>query len=150
MIARHWTGLCERERALDYISHLENDTFKSLLSIKGFVKASILKRDTEEGVEFLIITHWESVDAIRQFAGPDYEKAVVPPFVRDIMIKYDPVLGITKFIAPSCSPFERGMFLVIVRGWVNCHKDSKLPRSTKDSLVNLCDSVTYWRNPYVL
>lgn len=89
MIARHWTGLCKRERALDYISHLENDTFKSLLSIKGFVKASILKRDTGEGVEFVIITHWESVDAIRQFTGPDFGKAVVPPFVRNIMIRYD-------------------------------------------------------------
>ena len=89
MIARHWTGLCKRERALDYISHLENETFKDLVSIKGFVKASILKRETEWGVEFLITTHWESIDAIRQFAGPDFENAVVPRFVREIMVRYD-------------------------------------------------------------
>lgn len=89
MIARHWTGLCKQERAHDYISHLENDTFKYLVSIPGFVKASILKRDTEEGVEFLITTHWDSIDAIRQFAGADFENAVVPPFVRNIMVRYD-------------------------------------------------------------
>jgi heme-degrading monooxygenase HmoA len=90
MIARHWTGLYKRERAEEYIAHLENDTFKQLTSIKGFLKAAILKRDTAEGVEFLITTHWDSIEAIKEFAGADVDTAIVPELVQDIMIRYDP------------------------------------------------------------
>ncbi len=89
MIARHWTGLAKKERADDYIAHLQNDTFKQLLNIDGFLKASILRRETEEGVEFLIITEWETFDAIKQFAGTNYETAVVPEIAQRMMIRYD-------------------------------------------------------------
>lgn len=57
--------------------------------MKGFIKASILKRKVPEGVEFMIITEWESLEAIQQFAGADPEVAVVPQAVQEIMIRYD-------------------------------------------------------------
>jgi len=89
MISRHWTGLAKRERADEYIAHLQNDTFKKLEKISGFISASILKRDLTEGIEFLIITEWETFDAIKQFASIDFNIAVVPALVRDIMVSYD-------------------------------------------------------------
>jgi heme-degrading monooxygenase HmoA len=88
-IARHWTGLCKTARAEDYIHHLRHETFVKLKQIKGFLKASILKRDTHEGIEFLIITEWESVEAIKSFAGNQYETAVVPAVAREMMVRYD-------------------------------------------------------------
>jgi hypothetical protein len=42
-----------------------------------------------QGVEFLVVTIWESLDSIRAFAGNDVESAVVPPKARDMMIEYD-------------------------------------------------------------
>jgi heme-degrading monooxygenase HmoA len=42
-------------------------------------------------VEFLVITTWESLDAIRAFAGAELETAVVPALVRDMMVEFDPV-----------------------------------------------------------
>src|SRR5688572_14317937 len=89
MISRHWTGLAKSERAIEYIEHLQNDTFKALEKIDGFVSAQILSRHVDGGVEFLIITEWRTLDAIKQFAGPDYDIAVVPEIVLDIMLKYD-------------------------------------------------------------
>ncbi len=89
MISRHWTGLAKRERANEYISHLQNDTFRQIKTIDGFISAHILKREVEEGIEFLIITEWRTLDAIRQFAGTNFDTAVVPKLVQDIMIKYD-------------------------------------------------------------
>ena len=89
MIARHWTGLARKERAKDYIAHLQNDTFKQLSSIDGFLKASILSREIEEGVEFLIITEWKTLEAIKEFAGVNYETAVVPEIAQKMMIRYD-------------------------------------------------------------
>ncbi len=89
MISRHWTALARKERANDYIAHLQNDTFKQLSSIGGFLKASILSRETEEGVDFLIITEWETLEAIKKFAGVNYETAVVPEIAQKMMIRYD-------------------------------------------------------------
>jgi heme-degrading monooxygenase HmoA len=91
-IARHWTGLCKTSCENDYVHHLQHDTFIKLRSIEGFVKASILKKKAEDGVEFLIITEWESVEAIRKFAGDQYETAVVPPVAREMMVRYDSVV----------------------------------------------------------
>jgi heme-degrading monooxygenase HmoA len=89
MISRQWTGLAQTSRAQEYIEHLRHDTFAQLHSMHGFISASIFLRELEEGVEFLIITNWDSFDAIKQFAGADIEKAVVPKAVQDIMIRYD-------------------------------------------------------------
>jgi heme-degrading monooxygenase HmoA len=89
MISRQWTGIAPEEKAHLYIAHLQNDTFPKLSSIQGFIKASILKRNVPEGVEFLVVTEWESLAAIQQFAGDDPEVAVVPVEVQEIMIRYD-------------------------------------------------------------
>jgi heme-degrading monooxygenase HmoA len=89
MIARHWKGLARTERAAEYEAHLRQATFPSLARIPGFVDASILRRNDRGGVEFLIVTRWESMDAIRQFAGPDPEAAVVPAEAAAMMIDYD-------------------------------------------------------------
>ncbi len=73
MISRHWRGLA----------------FPQLSNIPGFVDASILRREVREGVEFLIVTNWESVKAIEQFSGREPETAVVPEKVQKMMIEYD-------------------------------------------------------------
>ncbi|HYG50866.1 MAG TPA: antibiotic biosynthesis monooxygenase [Flavobacteriales bacterium] len=89
MISRNWTGLAKKERAQEYIAHLNNETFPKIRAINGFISARILHREISEGIEFLIITEWESVEAIKQFAGEQYHVAMVPPLVREIMLTYD-------------------------------------------------------------
>jgi heme-degrading monooxygenase HmoA len=89
MIARHWRGLVRADRAAEYEKHLEIKTFPKLTQIDGFLGASILKRKTEDGVEFLVISRWRSVDAIAQFAGAEVKVAVVPEEVQQMMIDYD-------------------------------------------------------------
>lgn len=89
MISRNWRGLVLSEEADNYILHLRQETFPQLARIAGFVSASILRRETARGVEFLIQTLWESMDAIRQFAGESVQVAVVPPVAQAMMIEYD-------------------------------------------------------------
>jgi heme-degrading monooxygenase HmoA len=89
MISRHWRGLAKAKRADDYVAHLRDDTLPQLSAIPGFVDARILKRAIQEGVEFLIVTQWDSLQAIQRFAGEDAERAVVPEVVQDMMIEYD-------------------------------------------------------------
>lgn len=89
MISRQWRGIAKQSDADRYISHLRSETFPQLGNILGFVNASILRRDVAEGVEFRIVTTWESIDAIRKFAGENAERAVVPEKVRAMMVAYD-------------------------------------------------------------
>jgi heme-degrading monooxygenase HmoA len=92
MISRQWRGLAKAARAQAYIEHLRTETFPAIGKLPGFINASILRRAVPEGVEFLVITHWTSVEAIQGFAGADAETAVVPPTVHDMMIEYDRVV----------------------------------------------------------
>jgi heme-degrading monooxygenase HmoA len=89
MISRHWRCLAHGHRAEEYIAHLRNETFPALRKIPGFVDATINSRALGTSVEFLVVTRWESLDAIAKFAGADAEAAVVPSKVAAMMIEYD-------------------------------------------------------------
>lgn len=89
MISRKWRGLARHNRAQDYVHHLRTQTFPAMKKLPGFVDGSILSRRLEEGVEFLVVTRWASLDAITRFAGADAETAVVPDEAAAMMIDYD-------------------------------------------------------------
>jgi heme-degrading monooxygenase HmoA len=89
MISRQWRGLAKAAHAERYVEHLRQETFPKLRKIPGFVDASILRRDVNQGVEFLIVTRWETIEAIVQFAGRDPEVAVVPEEAQAMMVDYD-------------------------------------------------------------
>ena len=89
MISRQWRGLAHPNRAQDYVEHLRTVTFPALRKIHGFVDASILSRPLGAGVEFLIVTRWDSMDAIAKFAGADAEAAVISTSAADMFIEYD-------------------------------------------------------------
>ncbi|HWX68827.1 MAG TPA: antibiotic biosynthesis monooxygenase [Steroidobacteraceae bacterium] len=89
MISRQWRGLAHPNRAQEYIKHLRTETFPALRKIPGFVDASILSRPFGAGIEFLIVTRWDSMDAIAKFTGSDPQAAVVPAKAADMMIEYD-------------------------------------------------------------
>ena len=89
MISRQCRGLAQPDQAQNYLKHLRTETFPTVRKLPGFVSASVLSRRLENGIEFLIVTQWESLDAIAQFAGADLEAAVVPAKAAAMMIEYD-------------------------------------------------------------
>jgi heme-degrading monooxygenase HmoA len=91
MISRQWRGLAKAALAEAYVEHLQTETFPAIRKLSGFISASILRRSVPEGVEFLIVTNWTSVEAIHAFAGANAEAAVVPQKVHDMMLEYDRV-----------------------------------------------------------
>ena len=93
MIARHWHGIARRECAEAYVRHLREETFPALALIPGFATASILQRPVAQGIEFLVVTHWQSIEAIKEFAGSNPEAAVVPEIVQQMMVSYDPTVS---------------------------------------------------------
>jgi ATP-dependent Clp protease ATP-binding subunit ClpA len=88
-VARHWRGVVKPGRAGDYVDHLRRETFAALARHAGFVSASILRREVEDGTEFQVVTIWESLEAIKVFAGEDVTTAVVPPAAQALLVRYD-------------------------------------------------------------
>ena len=89
MIERHWKGIAKPGSAGHYIKHLESKTFSHLRELTGFVHVSILRRPVVKGVEFLIVTVWDSIESIKRFAGEDVELANVPPEAQEMMVEYE-------------------------------------------------------------
>ena len=92
MISRQWRGLAKPAFAEAYVEHLQTETFPVIRKLEGFVSVSILRRSLPEGIEFLIVTCWSSVESIRAFAGAEVETAVVPHKVQDMMADYDRIV----------------------------------------------------------
>lgn len=89
MISRQWQGLAKPDCSQAYADHLRKETFPAIGKLPGFRGASILRRTLPQGVEYLVVTEWANLEAIRQFAGENVERAVVPPAVREMMLEYD-------------------------------------------------------------
>jgi heme-degrading monooxygenase HmoA len=89
MIARMWRGYAIRERADDYIKHLQQSVIPELCQIDGFKGVYLLRRESSDDVEFVVLTLWESMEAIRKFAGENPENAVVAPAARVLFREYD-------------------------------------------------------------
>lgn len=89
MIARTWRCLTSHENVAHYVEHFEQSVFPELRTLKGFSEAFILRRPAGNAVELTVMTLWESMDAIRSFAGENAETAVVVPAAEAVLISFD-------------------------------------------------------------
>jgi heme-degrading monooxygenase HmoA len=89
MIVRIWRGQATIENADAYYRHVTGTVFPALAGIRGHRGAYLLRRETDGRVEFLALTLWESMEAVRQFAGEDIENAVVEPEARAVLAEFD-------------------------------------------------------------
>jgi len=91
MVSRIWHGWTTHEKAASYQSLLESEILPGIANrqIKGYRGAHLLRRETEQEVEFVTILWFESFEAVREFAGQDYEVAVVPPRARALLSRFD-------------------------------------------------------------
>ena len=89
MIIREWRGYAALARADAYPAHYRGSLLPELRRIPGFLGASLSQRHLADGVEFLLLTRWQSLDAIRAFAGDDLNVAVVEPAGAAALVSYD-------------------------------------------------------------
>jgi len=89
VIARLWHGWTRREDAEAYEEFLRTAMFPSMHRVAGFRGAELLRRDAGDEVALVTITRFDSVDAVRAFAGEDYELAVVEPEARRLLARFD-------------------------------------------------------------
>lgn len=89
MIARIWHGAVPAEKADEYYEYLQKTGLKEYAAVAGNRGVYVLRRIEDDTAHFTLITHWESMDAIRQFAGNDPEKAVYYPEDTDYLLELE-------------------------------------------------------------
>jgi antibiotic biosynthesis monooxygenase (ABM) superfamily enzyme len=89
MITRVWRGWTARENADAYERFLLSELFPAMRGIPGFRDADVLRRDDDGEVAFVTLTRFDSLEAIRSFAGDDYETPVLEPTARALLSRYD-------------------------------------------------------------
>ena len=99
MIARIWRGITLVEKADDYLAYLHETGLKDYAKTPGNRGVTILRRNQGEHCEIMLISLWDSMDAVRAFAGEDPERAVFYPederylVERDLTVTHYDVVG---------------------------------------------------------
>jgi heme-degrading monooxygenase HmoA/uncharacterized protein YciI len=89
MILRMWKGQTTPEKAEKYVQHATNNVFPELRAIAGHRGAYLLRCAVNGAVEFVVLTLWDSMAAVRRFAGAKPEKAVVAPQAQALLSSFD-------------------------------------------------------------
>ena len=91
MISRIWYGWTAPADADAYEALLRSEIFTGILGreIAGFHRIQLLRRPLGDTVEFVTEMWFDSIDAVREFAGEDHEVAVVPARARALLARFD-------------------------------------------------------------
>ena len=91
MISRIWHGWTTPGNAGVYETMLREEIFEGIVNrrIEGFRSIQLLRRELAGEVEFVTIMLFDTLDAVREFAGEDYEACVVPPKARAVLSRFD-------------------------------------------------------------
>lgn len=91
MISRIWHGYTSHENADKYERMLREEIFVGIREkeINGFLEIQLNRRDIENEVEFVTIMWFSTIEAVKEFAGVDYEQSVVPEKARKVLKRFD-------------------------------------------------------------
>jgi heme-degrading monooxygenase HmoA len=89
MVVRAWRGYAAPDAAEAYPAHLLGSVRPKLQQLAGFRGMYLLRREGSAEIEFLVLTLWDSMEAVRAFAGERPELAVVEPAARAALARFD-------------------------------------------------------------
>ncbi len=90
MIIRMWHGRVPASKALAYREFLNRRAIPDYQAIPGNISVYILERKQGEVTHFVTLTYWESLDAIKNFAGEEVERAKYYPEDKDFLLEFEP------------------------------------------------------------
>ena len=91
MISRIWHGYTTKDNADAYENLLQNEIFVGIAKkyIKGYRGIQLLRRELPFETEFITIMWFDSIDSVKNFAGENYTKAVVPDSAQKVLSRFD-------------------------------------------------------------
>ncbi len=91
MIARVWKGWTKAENANAYEKLLREVVYPGLQKINGYCGGYILRQDGKDETEFVTVNLFKSIEAVKAFAGPEYETPVFEPEARRLLSRVEPI-----------------------------------------------------------
>src|SRR4030042_3768625 len=91
MIARVWRGWTKPEGANRYEKLLREVVYPGLQKINGYRGGYILRQEGKDETEFVTVNLFESLEAVKAFAGPEYETPVFEPEARRLLSRVEPI-----------------------------------------------------------
>jgi len=113
LILRMWRAHTSPEKVGTYVQHATQKVFPALQTIAGHRGAYLLHRAVGGAIEIVVLTLWESMQAVRRFAGTEPDKAVVEPEARAALTDFDEsvthfeVVYSNNLLGPPGSPQPR-------------------------------------------
>lgn len=103
MIARVWNGVVPLEKASGYSEYLADSDLgvRAYQAVRGNRGVSLLRRVEGDRVHFLLISLWESADAIREYTGPDIERARYFDYDLECLLDPEPTVRHYEVLASS-------------------------------------------------
>jgi heme-degrading monooxygenase HmoA len=89
MIERVWLARATRDGAVSYAAYFRRAVLPDLQKIHGYRGATVMEREVDGAIEIVVTTRWESLQAIRAFAGDDMDRAVVHADAATILLDFD-------------------------------------------------------------
>ena len=90
MIARTWHGVTQVSKADEYLDYLKRTGVAEYEKTEGNRGVYVLQRVDGDQAHFLLLTLWESEDAIKRFAGSEIEKAKYYPEDEKFLLELEP------------------------------------------------------------
>src|SRR5690348_16674067 len=104
MIARTWHGRVPTDKADAYHDYLRRTGLPDYASTPGNQGVFVLRRTEGDVTHFLLLTLWDSVEAIKAFTGPDYERAQYYAEDDDYLLEREPLATHYEVLSSSGAP----------------------------------------------
>lgn len=92
MIARIWRGITLAEKADAYMAYLHDTGLKDYADTAGNRGVSVLRREQGEHCEIMLVSLWDSMEAVRAFAGENPERSVYYPEDSQFLLEMEPLV----------------------------------------------------------
>jgi len=90
MVERVWSArTASRDGAAAYAAYFRRVVLPELAAVAGYRGATLLQRELRGGIEVVVSTRWDSLDAIRAFAGDEFDRAVVHDEAAALLTDFD-------------------------------------------------------------
>ncbi len=92
MIARIWRGLTAADKADAYVEYFGDTGLKDFATTPGNRGVWVIRRTVGDRCEFQIISLWDSMDAVKRFAGADAERSRYYPEDEQFLLDMEPLV----------------------------------------------------------
>jgi heme-degrading monooxygenase HmoA len=89
MIGRIWHGRTKIEDYESYTKFTKKRAIPDYKNTKGFIKMIFLRNISDNAAHFILITFWENIESIKNFAGEDFEKAKYYPEDKNFLLEFE-------------------------------------------------------------